>query len=68
VALPSKAVLSILCISDAVFPGLKQNLLQIYYSFTPVIRKLQIKLNTHNNQRPARKNAEGYGYNIQQTK
>jgi hypothetical protein len=55
------ALLSISCISDAVFPSLKQNLTQMCWSFKSAIRKLQIVLNMHKNKCPLRSNAEGYG-------
>jgi hypothetical protein len=47
-ALSPKAVLSISCISNAVFPILKQELMQMLCSFKSVVRKSQIALNTHN--------------------
>jgi len=43
---------------DAVFPSVKQNLMEMHGS---AIEKLQITYNMHNNNHQLRNNTEGYG-------
>jgi hypothetical protein len=59
--LSSKAVLSILGVSDAVFLGLMQNFLQVPCSFKVAIRKSWIVVNLQNSKYLLRSNAEGFG-------
>jgi hypothetical protein len=57
--MPLKAVLSILCVSNAVFPSLKQNLMQVHCSFKSAIRESRIILNTHKMIKPFEKQQRG---------
>jgi hypothetical protein len=53
--LPMKAVMSISCVSDAVFLKLRQNLMQMHCSFKSTIRKLWVACNMLRNTHPTQK-------------
>jgi hypothetical protein len=57
----AKAVLSISCVSDAVFLSLEQNFMEMRCSFKSAIGKSWIAFNTHNNKHPLRSNTKDYG-------
>jgi hypothetical protein len=61
-ALSSAAVLSISCISNAVFPSCQQTFMQLHCS---AIRKKWIAFNMNKNEHPPKSNAEGYGCKTQ---
>jgi hypothetical protein len=66
-ALAQKAVLSLSCISDAIFMSFKQNLVQVNCSFKSAITKLWITHLTHNSKHPLRSSRDGYGCKTYQT-
>jgi hypothetical protein len=51
----------IYCIYAAVFPTLKQNVMQVLCYFKSVTRKSQMALHRHNHKHPMRCNAQHYG-------
>jgi hypothetical protein len=63
ITLPLKAVMSISCVSDAVFLRLMQNIMHIHCFFKSTTRKLCGACNMLRNTHPLRNNAEGYGSN-----
>jgi hypothetical protein len=52
------------CVSDAVFPSLKENLKQRHCFFKSAFRKSWFPLNMHSSEHTLRSNAEGYGCRI----
>jgi hypothetical protein len=60
-ALSPKAIFEFKCVSDAVFPSLKQILRWMRHSFKSATGKIAYRNNTHKTKHPLRTNTEGYG-------